>query len=71
MRVIENVSIVGRVMGENDVCIVMNEVTGETMRLLNPKGLDLELGLEGVVYYKDQPDAQLVNFETIAEEVLA
>jgi hypothetical protein len=70
MQVIENASIVCRSIGENNVIIVENENTGKRISLQNPKGLELELGMEGRVLFNDQPVLHLVSFELVMEEEL-
>ena len=71
MKVIENASIVARCIGDQDMYIVMDELTGKTIRMQNPKGFELELGLEGAVSYKEEPFTHMVNFEMVMEEELA
>ena len=71
MKVIENASIVARCIGDIDMYIVMDELTGKTIRMQNPKSFELELGLEGAVSYQEEPFAQMVNFEMVMEEELA
>ena len=70
MKVIENASIVARCIGDCDMYIVMDELTGKTIRMQNPKSFELELGLEGAVSYKEEPFTQMVNFEMVMEEEL-
>ena len=70
MQVIENARIVCRSIGENNVIIVENENTGQTISLQNPKGLVLDLGLEGRIIFKDEPVMQLLSFEPVMEEEL-
>jgi hypothetical protein len=70
MKVIENASIVCHSIGDHDMYIVMDELTGKTVRLQNPKRFDLELGLQGIVSYKQEPVMHLVNFELVMEEEL-
>jgi hypothetical protein len=70
MQVIENASIVCRSMGENNVIIVENENTGKRISLQNPKGLELELGMEGRLVFKEEPVLHLVSFELVMEEEL-
>jgi hypothetical protein len=70
MNVIENVTIVGRTIGENDLYVLMNENTGKTFSLLNVRGLDLELGLEGTVMIEEMPVKHIVSFEPALVEEL-
>ena len=70
MNVIENASVVCRSAGEKNVCIIMDEVTGKTVRLENVAGVELELGMEGTVSYKAQPFAQILSFEPVMQEEL-
>lgn len=70
MLVIENAHVVGRSMGENNLIIVEVENTGMYMGLQNPKGIDVELGMEGRLIYKEGPFCQLVSFEPIMAEEL-
>lgn len=70
MQTIENATIVGRTRGDNDLVIVMNEMTGVTFTLSNPNGLALETGMEGSVEF-DGLSAQLISFEAAQVEELA
>ena len=70
MQVIENASIVCRSIGENNVIIVENENTGKKISLQNPKGLELELGMEGRLIFNEEPVLHLVSFELVMEEEL-
>jgi hypothetical protein len=55
-------------MGENNMVVVMDEMTGKTVSLKNPNGLELEIGSEGTVEF-DALSAQLMYFEAaLAEE---
>jgi len=70
MQVIENVVVVCRSFGEKNVMIVENENLGIQMSLENPKGIEVELGTEGKVIYKEGSTNQLVSFEPIMVEEL-
>ncbi len=70
MQVIENATIVCRSIGENNVIIVENENTGKRITLQNPLGLELELGMEGRLVFKEEPVLHLVSFELVMEEEL-
>jgi hypothetical protein len=70
MQVLENATIVGRSRGENDIIVVLNEINGTTLSLLNPNSLDLEVGSEGVVEF-DALSAQLISFEPAMVEAMA
>jgi hypothetical protein len=69
MQVIENASIVGRSMGEKNVVIVENENTGRSITLMNPEGIEVELGIECRVMF-DSVKMNLVSFEPVMEEEL-
>jgi hypothetical protein len=71
MQEIENATIVCHSTGENNVIVVKDETTGKTISLLNHKGLELELGMEGRMLFREEPVKQLVNFELILKEELA
>jgi hypothetical protein len=68
MLVIENATIVCRSFGENNVIIVENENTGISLTLQNAKGIEVELGSEGKLIYKEGPVCQLVSFEPMMVE---
>jgi hypothetical protein len=70
MLVIENANVVSRSFGDHNVVIVENENTGMKLRLQNPKAIDLELGIEGRLIYKEEPVCQLVSFEPMMVEEL-
>jgi hypothetical protein len=70
MQVFKNATIVGRSQGDNNVIVVMNEETGNTVTLRNPNGLDLEIGAEGTVEF-DTMSAQLISFEPVMVEEMA
>jgi len=70
MLVIENAHVICRSFGENNVIIVENVNTGENLTLQNPKEIDMELGMEGRLIYKEAPVCQLVSFEPIMVEEL-
>ena len=70
MQVIENASVVCHSIGENNVIIVENELNGKQIVLHNPKGLELELGLEGKVLFVEEPIMELVSFEPVMAEEL-
>lgn len=69
MQFVENVTVVGRSLGEHNVVVVLNEVTGEEFSLLNPKGFELELGMEGNVVIAG--NRLLESFEPVLEEEIA
>jgi hypothetical protein len=70
MQFVENVTVVGRSFGENNVVVVLNENTGETISLLNPKGIEVELGMEGNIVVAKGSKKQLESFEPIMAEEL-
>jgi len=70
MQVIENAIVVGRSVGEKNVVVIENENLGFKMSFENPKGIEVELGTEGRVIYKEGASNQLVSFEPIMIEEL-
>ena len=71
MQVIENAVVVGRSFGEKNVVIVENEILGLTMSLENIKEIEMELGMEGRMIYKEGTTNQLLSFEPVMVEELA
>lgn len=71
MQVIENAVVVGRSAGDKNLVIVENEMLGLTISLENLKGIELELGMEGRVIYKEGSSNQLLSFEPMMVEELA
>jgi len=70
MQVIENAVVVGRSIGEKNVVIIENETIGFKMSFENPKGIEVELGTEGRVIYKEGAANQLISFEPVMVEEL-
>jgi hypothetical protein len=70
MQVAENVVVVCRSLGEKNMVIVENENLGIKLNLENPKGIEIELGLEGRVIYKEGENNQLISFEPVMVEEL-
>lgn len=71
MQEIENAIIVGHSTGERNIIIVKNEATGKIVTMENPKGLEIELGMEGFIMYTEEPLMQLISFEPAMVEELA
>ena len=63
MHVIESAVVVGRSIGENDVYIINNPLTGGNSTIHNPNGVALELGQEGTLTYKKEAVNHFVSFE--------
>jgi hypothetical protein len=63
MHVIENAVIVGRSIGENDVYIINNMITGGNSTIHNLNGIALELGQEGTLTYKKDAVNNFISFE--------
>jgi hypothetical protein len=70
MQVIENVSVLCRSLGENNVVVVRDENTGNELTLINTNGIEVELGVEGRITFKNEAVKQLVSFEPILVEEL-
>jgi hypothetical protein len=71
MQFVENVTVVGRSMGENNVVIVRDENSGEEFSLINPKGMEIELGMEGnITVITEGSKKMLESFEPVMEEEL-
>jgi len=70
MQVAENVVVVCRSLGEKNMVVVENENLGIILNLENPKGIEVELGMEGRVIYKEGENNQLVSFEPVMVEEL-
>ncbi|HEY4785813.1 MAG TPA: hypothetical protein VIH57_07180 [Bacteroidales bacterium] len=71
MQVIENAVVISRSQGEHNVVIVEDVNSGVEISLQNPKGIEVELGLEGKVIYKAETVNQLLSFEPVLIEELA
>jgi tRNA(Phe) wybutosine-synthesizing methylase Tyw3 len=71
MQEIENAIIVGHSTGERNIIIVKNEATGKIVKMENPKGLEIELGMEGFIMFTEEPVMQLISFEPTMVEELA
>jgi hypothetical protein len=71
MRVIENATVIGRSNGENNVIVVMNEITGKKVKLVDLKGFDLELGAEGRMEYLKGDVNHIIQFEPVLVEEFA
>lgn len=67
MQFVENVTVVGRSLGEKNVVVVMNENTGKTISLINPKGIEVEPGMEGNITFLNE---QLESFVPVMAEEL-
>jgi hypothetical protein len=63
MHVIESAVVVGRSIGENDVYIINNMITGSNSTIHNPNGIALELGQEGTLTYKKDVVNNFISFE--------
>lgn len=70
MQVVGNAIVVCRTIGDNDVYIFENANTGETISMVNARGIDIELGMEGEVVYLDGEVNQLESFVAVMEEEL-
>ncbi len=70
MQVIENAFVVCRSLGENNVVVVEDGNTGIEISLQNQKQIDVELGMEGRMIYKEGTVNQLVSFDPIMIEEL-
>jgi hypothetical protein len=71
MRVIENATVVGRSLGENNVYVVKNENTGKKVRVIDLKGFGLEMGTEGRVEYLRGSVNHLISYEPAMVEEFA
>lgn len=71
MQVVENAVVVSRSLGDKNIVVVENENLGLTLSLENPKSIELELGMEGIVIYKEiEGSCQLVSFDPALVEEL-
>ncbi|MDP4208366.1 MAG: hypothetical protein Q8928_06075 [Bacteroidota bacterium] len=68
MKVIENASVVCISKGDSNIVVIMDENTGKTITLQDPKEMVVALGLEGILVYEE---TQVVSFEPVMEEELA
>lgn len=71
MRVIENATVIGRSYGENNVILVLNENTGKKVKLVDLKGFELQLGIEGRIQYLKGAVNHIIQFEPALVEELA
>ena len=71
MRVIENATVIGRSYGENNVILVLNENTGKKVKMVDLKGFELELGIEGKIQYLKGSVNHIIQFEPAIVEELA
>jgi len=71
MHLIENASIIGRTIGEQDLYLVQDETTGRIITLVNANNLELVTGAEGLVSYETGTENVLIGFEPATEEVFA
>jgi len=70
MQVIENVSVICLSTGENNVVVVRNENNGHEFTLINTNGIEIELGMEGRIIFKNDAVKQLISFEPVMVEEL-
>jgi hypothetical protein len=68
MQVIENAVVICRSLGDKNIVVVENENLGLTLSLENPKGIEIELGMEGRIIYNQ---CSMVSFEPALVEELA
>jgi hypothetical protein len=71
MQLVENVTVVGRSLGEHNVVVVLDENTGKEISLFNLKGIELELGMEGKILVAENPIKSLESFEPVLAEEIA
>ncbi|NJK97334.1 MAG: hypothetical protein HC830_00505 [Bacteroidetes bacterium] len=71
MRVIENATVIGRSNGDSNVIVVLNEITGKKVKMVDLKGFDLELGSEGRIEYLKGSVNHIIQFESALVEEFA
>ena len=71
MHLIENASIIGRTIGEQDLYLVQDEITGRIITLVNANNMELETGAEGIISWEEGDKNVLAGFEPATEEVFA
>ncbi|MDP4227578.1 MAG: hypothetical protein Q8907_15450 [Bacteroidota bacterium] len=63
MEVVDNAEVIGRTIGEKDVYLIHDLATGAICSYVNSDGLDIELGMEGKLTYKNVSENEIVSFE--------